>query len=98
MKSIGKTACGGCGRYFTSTSEFDAHRVGAFGLPPDHADRRRCATEGELRRDGWECETMSVKGGDGSRVEAEVWFRPARRQAARESFAKRAACRAETAS
>jgi hypothetical protein len=42
---VKRTSCTACGRYFSSTAEFDAHRVGAYGKTPT---ARRCLTEVEM--------------------------------------------------
>lgn len=69
MRSISKTQCGGCRTYFTSTSEFDAHRTGTFGRD------RRCMTMDEMQASGFKSETRIIVGGDSSRQEGRVWGR-----------------------
>lgn len=41
-----RNQCQGCGEYFNSTSAFDKHRVGDFGVD------RRCITNAEMQAKG----------------------------------------------
>jgi len=66
MNRIPKTQCAACGKFFTSTSEFDRHRVGKFGFPPKHPHARRCDTA------GWNHADMLVTGIG----QAQVWTSP----------------------
>lgn len=45
--------CAGCKRYFSSTSHFEAHRMGDYGVD------RRCGTDAELQAKGLE-QTLGV--------------------------------------
>lgn len=47
-----RNQCPTCGRYFNSTSAFDKHRAGAFGVD------RRCMSEDEMRERGM-CENAA---------------------------------------
>jgi hypothetical protein len=78
--------CTGCGCDFTSTSLFDAHRIGVYAytyeqglsLDPPQEDGRRCLDTDEMQAKGWELNSRGR------------WIDPVRVQAARESFAKAA--------
>ena len=48
----GRNECPACGLLFFSTSAFELHRVGKFGVGADSRDRRRCLTEAEMRVKG----------------------------------------------
>ena len=78
------STCGGCGEVFTSTTLFDAHRVGSF-----QKRTRRCLTLAELQTAGYQSERKSIKvyhAGHSQPVEREVWFDPAARELMRQAF------------
>jgi hypothetical protein len=78
--------CSGCGHDFTSTSLFDAHRIGVFAytleqglrFDPPRQDGRRCLDADEMQAKGWE---LNDRG---------RWLDPVKLQATREAFAKAA--------
>ena len=98
------STCGGCGRIFSSTALFDAHRLGHFSKPLYAADdekrrkpiaytrhTRRCMTLMELHAAGYQCErrVMTVfREGQARRIVCEVWYDPAARETMRETFHK----------
>jgi len=49
----GRCQCAGCGLPFTSTREFDRHRVGTYAKPGEVRGLRRCLTPTELEARGW---------------------------------------------
>ena len=79
-----KTQCSGCGSYFSSTSEFDAHRIGQFGVRG--AGGRRCMTGTEMEAAGFASELHPITD-EAGRPTRRVWFRRAKREQARTSFA-----------
>jgi hypothetical protein len=70
-----KTKCGSCQRYFSSTSEFDAHLTGPYGKTPN---QHRCLTEAEMVAKGFASEGHRITNEIGQ-PNRQVWFRPARR-------------------
>ena len=70
-----QTKCAKCLRYFTSTTEFDAHRTGPFGHRPS---LRRCLTDDEMTAKGWATESARISDETGT-PERRVYFRPAQR-------------------
>ncbi len=80
-----RTSCASCGHYFSSTGEFDAHRTGEYGARD--ANRRRCLTAVEMARDGFESEAQTITDEAGRPIRP-VWFRTAKREAARASFTR----------
>ena len=81
-KPIRKTLCSACGKYFSSTTEFDAHRVGRFGID------RRCATTEEMLAEGFVSEVRNIIDEPGRPVR-QVWFRLAKRIGIAKGFAQR---------
>ncbi len=70
MRTIAMTLCSGCGRFFSSDSEFDAHRTGKFNQTPS---ARRCMTPGEMAAAGFISRRMIVR----NKGEQDVWTRKA---------------------
>ena len=82
-----KTMCGMCHEYFSSTREFDRHRVGEYGKTPP---ARRCLTTAEMTGAGWVSQDHPITDETGRPVRR-VWFRASVRAKTRESFAGAAA-------
>jgi len=57
VRTVPKTQCGACGRYFVGTSVFDLHRI----TDPDAKFGRRCQTEDEMVAAGLAHEPRYVK-------------------------------------
>lgn len=68
-----RTQCAGCGGYFSSTAEFEAHRTGDYGRTPS---QRRCMTAAELAAAGFTSEPRCITDERG-RPTRQVWFRAA---------------------
>jgi hypothetical protein len=69
--TIPKTQCAACGKFFASTPDFDAHRVGKYALCVSDPLGRRCMTMTEMA--DWETRERPVTGVDGVR---QIWSRP----------------------
>lgn len=85
MKSIPKTLCAGCGKYFASTSEFGAHLTGGYGpnKPP-----RRHKTDEEMKTAGFTSEERRVAG-QAQPAGRTIWYRGALRAKNTERFSRR---------
>jgi len=74
-----KTLCSGCGKYFSSTTEFDAHRTGQFGMD-------RCCMTTEEMLDKVFVAAAQVITDEIGRPTRQVWFRASHRAKVLESF------------
>jgi hypothetical protein len=84
-------ACSTCGRDFSGTRWFDAHRLGEYGHQNGHPDGRRCATVEELRAMGlrpMSDERMRASRRHRSRAGwgVEVWHHPDEAERMRAAF------------
>lgn len=55
VRTVGKTQCSGCGRYFVGVSVFEQHRIGEVGK------NRRCLSDAELQHSGFASEQRQVR-------------------------------------
>lgn len=86
LRTIARTQCGGCKRYFVSVTVFDQHRAGSFDK-----QTRRCLTDEELRTAGMDTERRNVRMMRENRTSFEphdVWYDVAGRERLRRAFAK----------
>lgn len=67
-----KTQCAECKKFFTGTSEFDAHRTGEYGKRG--AEGRRCKTDDEMAADGFNAIAMTITDLEG-KPRVPVWGR-----------------------
>lgn len=86
QKSMGRTQCGACGRYFVSGTVFDQHRAGSFDKR-----ERRCLSDEEMRAAGLVTEWRNVriaKNGRDTFEDHDVWYDIVARERVRKAFAK----------
>jgi hypothetical protein len=62
---VKKNYCTNCKYNYLTETLYDKHRVGRFEITTDAGvvipSERRCMTEAEMRKKGWECTELEVK-------------------------------------